>query len=466
MKILIAATGMPEYLNPLLAVANLLLKHDHEVLVLTSPELKVAVLATGVRFRAEIPGSKTYYRHALEAPKRPDAATGIETFAFDMKHFFARNISAQAASLELALEEFAADLILADSFYFGTLPMLLGPSTERPAIAHMGMSVLNMGSGRNLPKRPDISWEVHQEERLRHERILLRPSQLAIDNALIGLGCDRLPCDALESMAILPDLYLHPGIESFVYPFTSPSLSRIRYIGRLPLPSAEAPLAAWWHEIDKTKRLVLVTQGTTANRDLGQLIGPALEGLANEEDLIVLVTTGGRPIDSISVKIPSNARVAPFLSFAQLMPHVDLVITNGGYSTVNMALAHGVPIVSTGLTVDREEVSAHVAWAGAGIDLRTNQPDPETLRRAVRKVLDTPQYRSRAQTMALDFAGHDTEQELLDRLEACVEAHTGSTLSEQKFYAALAFESSSTSRKRPFFQEPDLLYEDSFPGPI
>jgi UDP:flavonoid glycosyltransferase YjiC (YdhE family) len=38
----------------------------------------------------------------------------------------------------------------------------------------------------------------------------------------------------------------------------------------------------------------------------------------------------------------------------------NLLITNGGYSTVNLAISHGIPIISAGLTEDKEEVSAHV----------------------------------------------------------------------------------------------------------
>jgi UDP:flavonoid glycosyltransferase YjiC (YdhE family) len=97
-----------------------------------------------------------------------------------------------------------------------------------------------------------------------------------------------------------------------------------------------------------------------------------LQGLAEEKDLIVLVTTGGQPAESIPVDIPANARVTAFLPYEHVLPNLDLLITNGGYGTVNMALAHGIPIVSAGLTEDKEEVSANVQWSGAGIDLRTN----------------------------------------------------------------------------------------------
>ena len=83
-----------------------------------------------------------------------------------------------------------------------------------------------------------------------------------------------------------------------------------------------------------------------------------------------LVTTGGQPASSIPVDIPENAFVTEFLPFEEILPHVDLLIANGGYGTVNMALAHGVPIISGGLTEDKEVVSALVQRVGVGIDLR------------------------------------------------------------------------------------------------
>ena len=109
-----------------------------------------------------------------------------------------------------------------------------------------------------------------------------------------------------------------------------------------------------------------------------------------------------------------------FLPYDFVLQSVDLLITNGGCGTVNMALSHGVPIVSAGLTEDKEEVSAHVESAAIGIDLRTNQADPEAVRIAARKVLDKPVYRERSKKLALEFAGHDTEAELLRLVEACV----------------------------------------------
>jgi UDP:flavonoid glycosyltransferase YjiC (YdhE family) len=421
MKILIASTPAPGHLNPLLAVANILMKHSHEVVVQTAISLRRMVEAAGVAFVPLLPeagGDPGQY--LAEFPERQEKTPGLEMICFDMQHYFARRLPAQAAGLEMALRDFPADMILVDSLFFGTLPMLLGAREKRPAIVHLGISVLNVGSGKNVPPRPGVSQEEQHAEWEMRELLLLKPTQVAFDAALAKAGCGSLPCSAMEIMSNLPDLYLHPGIQSFEYPEESPSSSPVRYIGPLPLPPGQASLPDWWHELDETKRLILVTQGTVANRDFGQLVGPALTGLAKEKDLMVLVTTGGQPIESIPVEIPANARVANFLPYEQIMPRIDLLITNGGYGTVNMALAHGIPIISAGLTEDKEDVSAHVRWAGVGIDLRTNQATPEAVHVAARKVLDTLNYRERAKELAQEFASHDTELELLTRIEACV----------------------------------------------
>jgi UDP:flavonoid glycosyltransferase YjiC (YdhE family) len=417
LKILIASAGIPGHLNPLLTVANILLKHGHDVAVQTSAELKPLVDTAGVPFISEIPEAKTFVGHFLaDYPERAQKVPGMEMYGFDLEHGFARMIPVQSAGLELALRDFPADIILADSFYWGTLPMLVGSRDKRPAVVHLGITVLNLGSGKNVPMRPGSSEEERRAERERRERLVLKPAQTAVDTTLAKLGCPPLPCPALESMSLLPDLYLHPGIESFEYPTPLKSSSRVRYIGPLPLPQGEVELPAWWHELDKTKRLVLVTQGTIANRDFSQLIEPTLTGLAKDEDLIVMVTTGGRPVESISMEIPANARVAEFLPFNEIMPSVDLLITNGGYGTVNMALAHGIPIISAGLTEDKEEVSAHVQWAGVGLDLRTNQATPEAVRKAANDIFVNPVYRDRARELAREFTSHNTEEELLSLL--------------------------------------------------
>jgi hypothetical protein len=245
----------------------------------------------------------------LELKQAKNPNPGLELSAFDLEYFFAKKIGGQAAGLKQALQDFPADVILTDSMFFGTLPMLLGAREERPAIVHLGISLLNLFSAKNSPPQPGMSEKEQLAERERRERVFHKPAKAGVDKALAELGCGPLPCSPLESMSVLPDLYLQPGIESFQYSDDSSSSSHVHYIGLLPMPPGQPALPTWWHELDRTKRLVLVTQGTIANRNFGQLIGPTLTGLAKEEDVIVLVSTGGQPIESILTEIPANAHV-------------------------------------------------------------------------------------------------------------------------------------------------------------
>jgi UDP:flavonoid glycosyltransferase YjiC (YdhE family) len=85
--------------------------------------------------------------------------------------------------------------------------------------------------------------------------------------------------------------------------------------------------------------VVLVTQGTVSNHDFGQLVIPTLAALADDPDLLVVVSASGRSIDAIRGPVPSNARLASYMPLEWLLPKVDALVTNGGYGTVNQALS-------------------------------------------------------------------------------------------------------------------------------
>ncbi len=122
-----------------------------------------------------------------------------------------------------------------------------------------------------------------------------------------------------------------------------------------------SPLPAWWNELDGSRPVVHVTQGTVANKDYDELIAPAMAGLAGE-DLLVVVSTGGRPVATLPHPLPAKVRAAEYLPYDRLLPLTDAFINNGGYGGVHYAMEHGVPLVVAGLTEDKVEVSARVAW--------------------------------------------------------------------------------------------------------
>ena len=91
--------------------------------------------------------------------------------------------------------------------------------------------------------------------------------------------------------------------------------------------------------------MILVNQGTVATEP-HELLQPALTALAGEDVLVVAVTGGRDPAELGWV--PANARVERFIPFERLLPYVYVLVTNGGFGAVQLALADGVPIVAAG----------------------------------------------------------------------------------------------------------------------
>jgi UDP:flavonoid glycosyltransferase YjiC (YdhE family) len=232
----------------------------------------------------------------------------------------------------------------------------------------------------------------------------------------LGLPPTGWLMDAAKSVS----LYMQPSAPGFEYP-RSDLPANVHFIGMLP---AQAPHGwtppSWWDDLDGSTPVVHITQGTVANAS-PELIGPALAGLAHE-DVLVVVSSGGRALEELGLgRLPANARIASFLSYPDLLPRTAAMVTNGGYGGVQMALSHGVPLVVAGMTEDKPEVAARVAWSGAGINLKTAAPTPAQVRDAVRALLDDQRYHARAQALQAEYARYDAiglGVELLEQLAA------------------------------------------------
>jgi MGT family glycosyltransferase len=216
-------------------------------------------------------------------------------------------------------------------------------------------------------------------------------------------------------MYLLPDMFLQFTAEAFEFP-RSDMPDTVRFIGPLlPSRSVEFEEPAWWPELNGSKPVVLVTQGTLANHDLDELIQPALVGLAAEN--VTVIVAAGRS-DTQILAVPENARVASFIPFDRVLPKVDVLITNGGYGAVNHAFSLGVPIVVAGESEDKDMVAARVGWTGAGINLKTRYASAGQIRNAVRAILTNRQYRAEAQRLRTAFSRYNALDELARAVNA------------------------------------------------
>ncbi len=419
MKILVPSMPATGHLNPLLAITRILLGEGHEVAFLTGTAFRDRIESSGTSFFALPSGADFDPGDILSVvPELKTIPPGFEWLRVGCERLLVDAIPAQHQGLQQSLHKFPADVIVGDDMFFGLLPMLLGSRAERPPVVVCGTSFLHWARKDGAPNFLGLPPATTAEQRAEYAAVA-RDYDDAVDRPVIhrtnqvlkGLGTGRISTPLLHSTLELADACMQLSVPSFEFPREMPP--SVHFVGTPPIIPGQVPLPPWADELDGSRKVVLVTQGTVANHNFDLLVVPTLAALANEPDVLVVATAGGRPVEAIPGQIPSNARVASFLPFEWLLPRVNVLVTNGGYGSVNQAMSFGIPLVTAGLTEDKADVNARVAWSGVGINLANNEPTREALRKAVRTVLDRPAYRLRALQMASEFAGIDTRSEII-----------------------------------------------------
>ncbi|MBC8076975.1 MAG: glycosyl transferase, UDP-glucuronosyltransferase, partial [Chloroflexales bacterium] len=367
------------------------------------------------------------------APPGAPQRTGLTGLKWGIKHHFYDAVPGQVADLRRILQEFPADALVCDTAFIGAgaLHELGGPP-----YAVFGITALTLGSRDTAPFGTALAPDSSPLGRLRNRALaalfqhgLFRDVNTYANGVRRALDLPPLRGNVLDSMS--PFLYLHSSTPTFEYP-RSDLPPQVHFIGPLlPPPPPDFAPPAWWPELHAGKPVVLVTQGTVATDD-SDLIVPTLRALADEDVLVVatassaiaaqlgndlppprvhigivphyggvllhanLITLVDAPAPPQRGVLPANARLEPFIPFGQIMPHVDVMITNGGYGGVQFALAHGVPLVVAGATEEKPEIAARVAWSDAGINLKAKSPTTAQIRTAVRSILADPRYRQNA----------------------------------------------------------------------
>jgi len=407
-RILVGSVPAAGHVNPLLPIVRALCARGHEIRWYAGRKYQSRVEATGARF-VPITTARDYDDAALERdfPGRA-RLSGLAQLKFDMKHVFIDQGAGQAVDLERIAKDFTPDVLLCEA---GTLGGLLHSERSGIPLVVLGVIPLARSSIDTAPFGLGLAHSTTIGGHLRNrvlnwtvEHVLFRDVQAHWNATRRSLGLPETGwwLNAGERATV----YLQPTVPSLEYPRRDLQGNH-RYIGLIP---AEVPAnsvrPSFWDELDGRKPIIHVTQGTLANTS-PQLFAPALAGLA-DEDVLVVVATGARDPASLGLSdVPRNARIATFLSYPDLLPKLAAMVTNGGYGGVQMALAHGVPLVVAGMSEDKPEVAMRVAHAGAGVNLRTSAPTPQQVRDAVRAVLRDSRYRQRAQALAEEYARYD-----------------------------------------------------------
>jgi UDP:flavonoid glycosyltransferase YjiC (YdhE family) len=393
-RYLFAPMPFTGHVNPGLPIARELVARGHDVRFYSTLRFKRAIEQTGARF---VPVRKALPLDEERFDMWPDRpSSGLAQLRFDIKNTFVEFVRGALADLEQELLREPADVVVGDNS-----SAVVEAVYQRFGIkwALYGMSVLSLSSRDTAPFGLSLPPSSTLLGRLRNkllywlvDNVIFREATQHNNRLRADLGLPPLGRSIFD-FGKQADLYLQSGIPEFDYPRTDLP-ENVRFIGAaIPEPPAGWKQPAWWGELGK-QRVILVTQGTI-NNDFDQLIRPAIRALANE-NVLVIVTTGSRPAEEVAMELPSNVIVERYVPYKHLMPHVDLLLTNGGFGSIQIALAHGVPVVAIGKSEDKAEIANRVERAGVGVGLKVLVPTEAQIREAVTRVLYYPQYISRA----------------------------------------------------------------------
>jgi UDP:flavonoid glycosyltransferase YjiC (YdhE family) len=414
-QILLASMASAGHVYPLRPIARALVRRGHSVRWYTGERFRSAVEETGARFAA------MSYDHDTPDASRPDPPkrSGLDGMRHAIKHVFLDPAPDQAVDLRCLADEERVDALVAE---FGVLGARMFHELTGVPWVSVGVSPLMMPSRDVAPFGLALPPAANALSRARYgllntylDRIAFRDVHAHENGLRARLGLPPARGAFLDGVTS-PLLHLQNGVSELEYPRRDLP-GQVHFVGALVDPPHRDQPPAWYADVERaTVPVVHVTQGTVADVELEALVKPTIRALAGEEVLVVAGT--GRHDPATLGRLPDNVRVAPYIPHGWLLAHTAVMVTNGGYGGVQAALSHGVPLVVAGASEDKPEVAARVAWAGAGVDLRTGDPTEARIRDAVREVLATARYRQRATALRDAYAKFDAGQASADLIEA------------------------------------------------
>lgn len=226
----------------------------------------------------------------------------------------------------------------------------------------------------------------------------------------------------MHSQGTCCDAYLALSIPEFECP-RSDAPESIRFVGALPtVGNVPSDLPEWWDEVihaqgPEKKPIVVVSQGAV-NNDPTDLILPTIEAL-KEENVTVIATLVRGP--KITVDLPSNVKLAQFIPFDVLLQYTDVLVSNGGFGTVQMALSRGVPMVLAGVYLDKYYTNSRAASIGAAINLACERVEPTAVKKAVCDILSDDKRKERCLEIKDRYAEYNALDQIVDFVDALAE---------------------------------------------
>lgn len=418
-KIIILIEPVEGHFNPFVPIITKLVAQGHELVCITGSRFKQRVEKIGVSFSPLPtkwdPGEKDAYEFFPEL-KNKQGLTQIKHY---LKHIMYDQVPEVLCELKNVLARFPADVVICDTFMVAGnwITELGGPPSVRLSVLPLslpGKGIAPFGLGL-LPGKSFLTKWRNNLLNIIFEKLLFKDVQTHVNSIRDKVGLPFFDQYFFIKGYQIPDLVLHTSIPAFEYArLTMPD--NFRFIGSIPVkPNTVYQMPVWWVDIDLDLPIILLNQGTIA-KNHEDLIRPAIEALTNMPVTVVIVPSVAGQLSNL----PKNMHAEAYIPFGNLLPFVNIMISNGGLGGTQNALAHGIPVIIAGATEDKMEVAARVENSGAGINLRQQRPSSVDIKKAVLRILQNPVFKQKASELQANYACYDAATLAVESIEQLI----------------------------------------------
>jgi MGT family glycosyltransferase len=381
MRFLFVVPPFTGHVNPTVSIARALEGRGHTVAWAAHPRRVQPLLPPGARLLAlDDRVSDEVYGPLVD---RARSVRGLESYQFLWQEVLVPLTRAMRPQVETLIDSFAPDVVVVDQQAIGGALAARRRRARWASLCTTSASVVDPLA--DLPKVKE--WSDSQLRTLEREAELEPALPPDLSPALVVV---------LSTAALVGPADRYPSH----YRFVGPSIA-----------DRPDPTPFPWDALRDGPR-VFVSLGTVSAERGAAFHAAVAQALGGEPLQVILAAPPGHLPDP-----PSNFIVRERVPQLALLPHVHAVVSHGGHNTVCESLAHGLPLVVTPIRDDQPVVANQVVAAGAGLRLRFGRLGPQTLREAVRCVLDEPAFRQAAARVRASFGSAGGAEEASRLLE-------------------------------------------------
>jgi UDP:flavonoid glycosyltransferase YjiC (YdhE family) len=451
--ILLMTSGLRGILNTSLAMAGRLQQAGHRVMYACAHDVREPVEAEGLSFRqlppvnfdpsqrvdltgaggplARVRCEYLKYRNLRSRRTRALASLNLDPF---------RNLLAEEKPDLLMMDMELHDFIIAGRT--SGIPVLqvsqLFCTAKRAGLPPLESTMIPRPGSLKSVLRMELAWKLRQLKQLKsHAREAMKSGFTDRRSILIYYARQTgFPTRQLQQGSFPPP-FIHTGLpmvsttaEELEFPHRK--ASGMTYIGpmvrmgkRRDSSDTEtvAALETLFAQRRQSGKKLILHSGTTMGSRPADLPTGVIQAVKDQEDWILVITTGGKTDPAARQGLPRNVHVFDWIPQSWTLGQADCSINHGGINTLNECLVHRVPmLLHSGGMFDQNGCVARAVFHGIGIAGHSGTDDPGKIRQDLTTLLTHPQFKERIDSIARRYES----LEGMSLLETAVQEQLGS----------------------------------------